>query len=132
QRASAPQPRARSATPALPRATRCAGRAPAVARPRHAPRQSRYPYVACPWRRTSRSRRTKRNGSLALTRTRLRLGGGPVARPLDHLPHPFLILAFVADQDARPAFIMRRLPEAVRIGRFQDFDRVEIDRNAER
>ena len=105
----------------------------AAARHRRAPRRSRCPCGVCPWRPTSRSRRKL---SKRLT-SRLRgrdcgLGGDPVARALDHVADPLRIRAVVADEDALPPFVMRRLPEGVGIGLLEDLDRVEVDRDPER
>jgi hypothetical protein len=41
-------------------------------------------------------------------------------------------MAVVSDQNAFPADIVRRLPEGVRVRLLQNFDRVEVNRDAER
>src|SRR5688572_8778681 len=74
----------------------------------------------------------QRRSSSSFPRPRLRLGGGPGVGALDDLPNALGILAAEADEDRRPAFVMRRLPEGVGIGLLQQFDGVEIDGGAER
>lgn len=61
-----------------------------------------------------------------------RFGRRPLARAFDDLADPVRILALVADQNAWPAFIMRRLPEGIGVRRLENFDRVEVDGDAER
>ena len=86
------------------------GRVEPAPAPGRRPRRSqpRCPCAVFPLRRTSRLRQSARSAtSLLLPRLHLRLGGGPVARALDHRADPLWIGAVEADQHGRPAFVMR-------------------------